>query len=610
MVKSLKTITIFALIVTALITGCAKVRVQKIPTPTQYVEWTDKMQRKADKMKGIRFYLPRPFINVFESFPIRTDIYIADGVVSPEGDFVIIKKVKSESVLNNYMAGLEMGTRIPARDIRLPKMKDVVDLIEAQSGVEKEAIKDAAEEAKITVPTGGSPSQTQSAIAQGATGFNSKQVTNDNAAFAFQPLRGNFDIVYLPDFEEQYSVYSFAGLGNAQFALNLGQGWSLQGFNSLTDNSELNKRMYDLIDTSIQAAKTAASAYLGIPPIPTSPGITSLIKPQSGREMKTDEKGSTPGTAVSLKIVVVHYAAKGLYPIIKPRELQERLVRIEEGSGAFNFVLDLFRSFPSFLGISDYDSNAIRRSQQAVQNETGKFTVPHYPYQYISFNTFRYMAIEVIKTDTEPFGTLYDKTGTTGDPGDRRNTDKSGKNIIAPTTANDNGPEPNDGQIVDAEKLESHFNELLFNEKPQSAKVRNDEKSKKIIVRIEHHDNAPETYTKADKTKLRNVIIENLEKKVNKSDIHEKPVELPPSQERLTDLKDSLNPSLVIDSSKKWEIVSIEVEANNKHICNYKEIGSLTPQESQMNEGKVKTGFNNFMKEDNAGNREIELNKL
>ncbi len=67
-------------------------------------------------------------------------------------------------------------------------------------------------------------------------------------------MRGNMDIVYLPDFEEQYVVSSRANLGNANFQINLGQGWSLQGFNSLSDNSAINKRVFTLPPASVTAS--------------------------------------------------------------------------------------------------------------------------------------------------------------------------------------------------------------------------------------------------------------------------------------------------------------------------------------------------------------------
>ncbi|KAB2835315.1 MAG: hypothetical protein F9K48_04500, partial [Candidatus Brocadia sp.] len=83
MMKAGKIAGVVTIATTFIIAGCAEVKIRKVPTPTQYGHWTDIMQHKSDNIKGFRFYLPRPFINVFESFPIRTDVYIADGVVSP-----------------------------------------------------------------------------------------------------------------------------------------------------------------------------------------------------------------------------------------------------------------------------------------------------------------------------------------------------------------------------------------------------------------------------------------------------------------------------------------------------------------------------------------------
>lgn len=468
MMKAGYFVVVVTLVTVFIIAGCAEVKIRKVPTPTQYGHWTDLMQHKADKIKGFRFYLPRPFINVFESFPIRTDIYIADGVVSPDGKYVIIRKVRDESGLSKYIVGEERETTIAKRDINEPEIAQ--EFAKAYAGVVDTARKEAEEKAKTTVTTGGGKEPSIEPVpAPRMTGINKRRVTNDNAAFAYQPLRGNFDIVYMPDFEEQYAVYSWAGLGNAEFEVNLGQGWSLQGFNSLTDNSELNKRIFDLIDTSIKLAKAAGSAALGIPPLPgLPPGVTAIAKPYAGAEMKD----GAPGTPVSLKIVVVHYAAKGLYPVIKPRELQERMVTTTKASGAFNMFLDMFRSSPLWIGSSDYDQSAIQRAQQAIENETGKYTVPRYPYQFVSFNTFRYMAIEVIKTDTQPFDILYDKTGTKGDPGDRQAADMK-DTIIAlfdrmlnPQQTNESTPGPQGDDLYEsaAKNLKTQSFDILKDE--------------------------------------------------------------------------------------------------------------------------------------------------
>jgi hypothetical protein len=424
--------------VTLINLGCARVTVRKVPTPTQYVRWTDAMQRKADRIEGFRFYLPRPFINVFESFPVRTDVYIADGVVSPDGKYVIIKRVRADSDLATYMAA-ELGSSatVPTREVLVPAGKGGG----GGSAQSKEGTLDDAATTQPSgddeVPTGTDEEPAKPDETEGAggtdqrTGISSRAVTNDNGAFAYQPMRGNFDVAYLPDFEEQYAVSSEANLGNAEFALNLGQGWSLQGFNSLTDNSQLNDRIFDVIDSSIKMAKSLATQ-----------GTSNLIEAMKARaaaraqsRVGTLEERAVPGTDVSLKIVVVHYAARGLYPVLKPRELQER----QSDRSASFMTLDLFRARPQWG--STASDKALADAQRAIRNETGTFTVPRYPYQYISFNTFRYMAIEVVQPSTDgasPFRHLYDKTGTSGDRGDVRNLDvPTGSNITVnptPTT--------------------------------------------------------------------------------------------------------------------------------------------------------------------------------
>jgi len=430
--------------------SCASVTVRKVPVPTQYMQWTDEMQRRADAMEGLRFYLPRPFVNVFESFPVRTDVFLARGEVSADGKYVVLSEVERESRLYEYLATVDWEGGVPTRFIfsgaavephartplgglkdltellgRFAKVRDRVAQAEAAavgligsgaSGAGASTASGAGTTGAATAP-GGSAAAPEQPVSP--TGINERRVRNDNGAFAYQPLRGSFDIVYLPDFDEQYVVTSQAGLGNAKVQMNLGQGWSLQGFDSLVDNSELNRRIFDLIDTSIRIAKQAAGAFMG--------GIPGLAGAALGAVMPHEkaalEKAAPePGTPVLLKIVVVHYAAKGLYPVIKPREVQERL-RTKVNTYGF---LDLFELFPKPVLATEFDQAALARAQQSLETQAGTFTVPRYPYQYVSFNTFRYMAIETVAPTTEntqPFKHLYDKTGTSGDVGAARTTE-------------------------------------------------------------------------------------------------------------------------------------------------------------------------------------------
>ena len=378
--------------------ACARVRIRKVPTPSQYVVWTDEMQRRADAMEGFRFYLPRPFVNVHETFPIYSEVFFAHGEVSADGKFVVLRDVQSP-VGKKYFGDNALSGKISKRSIHRPSLENIKAQNETQESPEGDN----------KAASGGSEAS-PAPKPRPRTGLNRRRVTNDNDAYAYQPMRGSFDIAYLPDFEEQYVVDSYAGLGNTEFKLNLGQGWSLQGFDGLSDNSELNRRIFDVIDASIEAAKAAAFAAAGVPPVPALPGSSSLIQPQAGLEV---EDGGVPGSPVTLKVVVVHYAARGLYPVLKPRELQPRL----DADGEYFLCLDLFQWCPLATPATVLDSDALVAAD-SLGADTDAYTVPRYPYQYISFNTFRLLSVTLVEPGDSASVDPIHPTGT------RRATDR------------------------------------------------------------------------------------------------------------------------------------------------------------------------------------------
>ncbi len=442
-----------------MLTSCASVDIQKVPTPTHYSRWTDEMQKKADSIKGIRYYLPRPYVNVFESFPVHSEVYIANGVISTDGQYVVIREVRNNSDLKRYFGGKLVGVEVPVSLVSVTKttldgpQSDKVDELDKL----KKHVEDLQEKVNGKIVTGAEEDPTKkddgkneapSSTTTANTGQNSRNVTNDNGAYAYQPMRGNMDIAYLPDFEEQYAVSSAAGLGNAQFSLNLGQGWSMQGLNSLTDNSQLNRRIFDLLDTATAGAAdiiTGGASRISSLITGAKPGDLINGGTQSGKE--TESLGQA-GADVSIKITVVHYATKGLYPVIKPRELQERSAAIDSGN---HVVIDITGAQSKPTIASHFDPQALKRAQEAVNNTLGNFTVPRYPYQYISFNTFRLLAVEAINPTVNPFGHIIPKTGTAGDPGDRQAANFSDEII--------NGGKKTEDRKTKREQLAKEFKE-------------------------------------------------------------------------------------------------------------------------------------------------------
>lgn len=421
---------ILALVLPGLLTSCAEIKVRKVPTPSQYMAWTDLMQKESDAIDGIRFYLPRPFVNVFESFPVHSDVYLARGVVTPDGRYIAINSIVEIRPDGNGPTIYTTGDKpivVQKRNVFRPGAATAEALAKGIKQTPSIKPQSTTETGK---PTESAPSQPATPSTAGTSSF---KVRNLNNAFAFQPLRGNFDLVYLPDFEEQYAITSKSRLGSAKAEVQLGQGWSLQGLDAVTDNTEIVGRLFKLIDFAIDAGKEAAKAAIGIPP-----GVGAIAKPQSAEETLEKDKGQ-PGTEITLKVTVVHYAAKGLYPVLKARELQPR--KIENGTS--HMIIDLQGSGATNSGAA----NSSGSSQQPVQTAWGRFTIPKYPYQFLSFNAFRFMAIEGMHPD-DPFAHLIDKTGTKGDPGDRQVGDLLDllKSLVA---AQDQNPNAQDVSLQD-----------------------------------------------------------------------------------------------------------------------------------------------------------------
>lgn len=443
-----------------LIPACAQVTVKKVPTPTQYTVWSDDMQRRADEMEGFRFYLPRPFLHVYESFPIRTDIFLAHGVISPGGQFVHILRVEGNENFRYMISALE-NMEIPAVSV-----SGLNALANSSRDPEADVNGDGSNqgsknESTTKVPVGveSTPTPTPTPKPSGSkieTGINRRATTNDNNAYAVQPLRGsNFDILFLPDFNEQYVISSRSALGNADFKVNFGQGWSLQSFNSLSDNRELNRRIFDLIDDAKKNAKLALASQAGAPMTP----VPDIPKPKLEAAIGKDGEDVAKGTPVTLKIVVLHYAAKGVYPVMKPRELQERL------KGTTNdvhkhWLYDIFHNRPKLQNTSEFDPDAIQGAKRALPNQRGNSTIPQYPYQYISFNTFRYMSVEAVTTKTSGFGSRYNETGTQKDTKSPTEMKMGGSAGQGGNAGGQEEQRPNPGEkavLVPVEKIEAAF---------------------------------------------------------------------------------------------------------------------------------------------------------
>lgn len=289
--------------------GCASVSVLKVDNKT------GKLVDGA--AEGLRFYMPRPYISVFEPFIIASEVYLANGELSPDGNYVLLTQVPKglESIVSATLQGdrqQSMGsiavdaTTVVARRSLLP-------------GPQSAPASEDAKDEKKDAPKKDEPKKEEQAKDGGsapAPGVLSYKAIVDNSAFAVTPQPRYFNVLWLPDFDEQYVVQAKAGLGNSGVVLTLGQGWSLQGLDAKIDNSAIAKPLLELYSGTLGALQKLATAKIQAPLAAIGGG------PQSARagdkSAKLEFKGGTP---LTVKVTKVRIVAPGLYPILKPGEI-------------------------------------------------------------------------------------------------------------------------------------------------------------------------------------------------------------------------------------------------------------------------------------------------
>lgn len=280
-----------------LLAGCAEVKIRKVVTDSA------NPHGKADGPSGLRFYRPRAYVAVNEPFIVSGRSFLVGGELTVDKQFVLINDVRSDPEFNRIFLG-STSKRIPASSVTL-RSAVTATISQGEQGEVK------GEEKKKEAPAAPPKTEEQSGV------LNLK-ATNDNSAYALTPLRRYFDIVWLPDYEEEYVVESKAGLGNASVTLNLGQGWSMEGIEAKVDNSAITRRILDLVDNGTKIGLALGKRSLGLPD-------GQLMGAEQGavggkKATAADVKAGTP---LTIKVTLVRVAAPGLYPLLKPAEMKK-----------------------------------------------------------------------------------------------------------------------------------------------------------------------------------------------------------------------------------------------------------------------------------------------
>jgi hypothetical protein len=129
-------------------------------------------------------------------------------------------------------------------------------------------------------------------------------------------LKGNIDVVFLPDFDEQYAVHNCNVLAKSSYGLRFRDGWQLVGVDGKFDSTTVAIALLQTIDSAIQTAQSLATTALD-----TRSKLAAARKQMNSQGIR-DEKGR-PMAYVVLEVKRDRVIPPGLYRINKPWEVAE-----------------------------------------------------------------------------------------------------------------------------------------------------------------------------------------------------------------------------------------------------------------------------------------------
>lgn len=335
------------------IAGCATAPIKKVPADPA----------AAEKMNGVRFYMNRPYVAVYKPIPLESRSYLVDGVVSPDGKFIRI---------TGDMSALK-GELPHAADKLFQGIPTSAVLEGATNPTAQGATPPA--QPKPPAPPGAPAQPSRSSTPSGSgqqsspTGTSNFTVTTELDSIGHFPFRDYFDIVFLPDFEEQYVIDPQGNFGDLSAAVTLGPGQMMTGLNVKIDNSVITRPLTDayaeLIKAGTEAAKAAINTAVGLP---IAQGAT-IAQPATS----TTRVSQAAGTPLTLRVHVVSFAAPGVYPILKKSEI------------------DAAAKLPA--------------------DQTSGYVLPIFPFTRVAYKTFQVIVVEQLLSDKTGGSALVAEAG-------------------------------------------------------------------------------------------------------------------------------------------------------------------------------------------------------
>ena len=345
-----------------LVNACASITVRKVPSHENAFLQTSEEKKaafqEAEKMEGVRYYLPRPYIAVKQPFPVGgQDFYITGRV--EKGELLSLDPTQLPEEIKSYFILSGASALIPLSSVRVSGVKQQANTSAAEKPAENKTAETSENKKEEQVPSNQENSKEKDS--QKASIKSNIITGGDPQSSPLLEVSNYLNVVYLPDFTEQYAIQVNSGLGAVSLDVGLENGWMLERTNLTIDNSALGaflfKNTEKFIDIGVDIAKAATSKWF---PTNEKADPSDSSPPDSSGTPKT--QSAVVGQEVILRIRYVLEAQPGLYPILKPWE-----------------------------------------KVSATPSDTGDNTyvhLPYRPYTVAAFNVKKIIAIEIVNLST------------------------------------------------------------------------------------------------------------------------------------------------------------------------------------------------------------------
>jgi hypothetical protein len=318
--------------------ACANLKARKVPL-------AERLCGQDRKHDGFRYYLPRPYVVVAQRIPIAQHYCLgqlkkaASTGTQPEAapqPKPVIEGLHPDPVTGERplfdLQGRPLVVAAPGRPgwrvvadyreaplvpVALQGDKDhelIVKLLKQSSG-QQDLIYTQIKEAREEVKKDHEKLQEtlkQLAAAGTVTPLTAKVMMESGGSPPPPPTPDNFQLIMLPDFEEQMAIKDCNLLAYGKYQLNFKDGWQLAGVGGSWDSTEVPVRILQSISNAISAA--AAIEKKALTTLPITPEELRQFGLQAGRGVRDADESPY------VLITTTEYIPPGVYRLNKPKE--------------------------------------------------------------------------------------------------------------------------------------------------------------------------------------------------------------------------------------------------------------------------------------------------